>query len=383
MRTVISALFLFLTLAQFASAEDFADKRFAAVAPKVKEMIAGNELAGGVVLVAQHGKVVYLQAFGEADLNSHKPMKTDTIFRIHSMTKSIVTAAALMLYEEGKFDLDDPVAKYIPAFGERKDLTKMTVKNLMTHTSGLSYSVKKEVWNGDLEQFADNIAAAPLAHEPNTDWTYGVSIDILGRLVEIWSGDSLDDFLATRIFKPLEMNDTGFFVPKSKADRLATLYKRSKSGLEVVPTSDDKDRFVRPKLLSGGGGLVSTATDYFRFLNMIQNEGKVGDERFLKKKTVALMTSDQLPSTIGHIHFGDQQRIGVGFGLGFSVVKEESDKWDADGRLGEYGWGGAASCHYWVLPKEDLVVITLEQTMPYQWSLEKALKPLIYAALKK
>lgn len=380
MRTLLLALSFVVLVGVTLSAED---SPFAGVAPEVEKLIDQNELAGGVVLVAQHGKVVHLSAHGLADLKSKTPMKTDTIFRIHSMTKSIVTAAALMLYEEGKFKLDDPVAKYIPAFGKRDDAAKITVQNLMTHTSGLSYNVKKEWWNDDLESFTDKVAAAPLAHEPNTDWTYGVSIDVLGRLVEIWSGDTLDVFLTERIFKPLEMNDTGFFVPESKGDRFATLYKRGKDELTVIPESEDKNRFERPKLLSGGGGLVSTASDYFQFLNMIQNGGKAGKQRLLKAETVALMTSDQLPDAVPNIHFGDQQRIGVGFGLGFSVVKQESNEWDPDGRLGEYGWGGAASCHYWVLPSEELIVVTLEQTMPYDWSLEKALKPIIYEAIEK
>lgn len=379
--SIIAALLLTLITTSAHSEDAIIATSLKAIGPKTAAMIADQELAGAVTLVAHKGKIVHLQAHGLADIDAGEKMKTDSIFRIHSMTKGIVSAAVMMLWEEDRFELNDPVAKYLPEFGDREDLSAITVKNLLTHTSGLSYKDFGKYSDGDLKQFITKLTKAPLAHEPNTDWTYGVSIDVLGRLVEVWSKQSLDEFLAERIFKPLGMNDTGFSVPAEKRDRLATLYKRQGGKLQVVPVSQDRDRFTKPAFLSGGGGLVSTATDYYRFLQMIVDGGTAGDQRLLSEESIKLMTTNQLPEGIPQIHFGKQQRYGVGFGLGFCVVFAETDKWDADGKLGEFGWGGAASCHYWVLPSEDLICITLEQTKPYGWSLEKAFKPVIYESL--
>ena len=205
---------------------------------------------------------------------------------------------------------------------------------------------------------------------------------MLGRVIEVASGQKLDKFLKKRIFKPLGMKDTGFFVPEKKHGRFAQLYNSDEKGNLTIGDNDGHRDFTKPRaFLSGGGGLVSTARDYLRFLMMIQQGGKFEDKQILSRKSVQQMTTSQLPDGVPHIYFGDQQRVGVGFGFGFSVREKMSD-WDPTGRVGEYGWGGLASTHYWVSPKDDLIVITLEQTMPYSFMTEFAVKGLIYDAVE-
>lgn len=353
----------------------------------VSGLLEKNRLAGGCVLVSKDGEPVHLRAYGVSDLETGKPMTTDTIFRIHSMSKAITTATALMFFEEGKFKSEDPAAKWIPAFAKDENLAKITVADLMRHTSGLGYGpqyIEADVWGGDLQDFVDRIATVPLNHEPGKGWTYGLSIDVLGHLIEVWSGKPLAEVFEERIFKPLGMGDTAFFVSESNKHRLATLYKRDGGKLVEADDVVTANRFEPPSAPSGGGGLVSTISDYHAFLTMILAEGKSPTgQQLLKPETVRLMTNNQLPDGIPHIAFGQQQRHGVGFGFGFSVVFEESQKWDPDACLGEFGWGGAASCHYWVSPKDRLIVLTLEQTMPYDWDLEKNLKPILYQSFAK
>ncbi len=392
--TLLTPFFLLLTcLSARAKEAPKSDTRFAAIAPAVDAFIRQKKLAGAVTLVAQEGEILHLQAHGLADIASEKPMATDAIFRIHSMTKAIVTAAALMLYEESRFAFDDPVSKYLPAFAGRADLSQITVRSLMRHTSGLSYAftapqeiarkqMAANIWSGDLEDFAQRLATVPLVHPPDQGWTYGVSIDVLGYLIETWSGMRLDDFLKERIFDPLGMVDTGFYVPEPKRDRLAALYTLTEDG-DLIPANSpfSFDLFTRPKLCSGGGGLLSTATDYFRFLQMILDAGSVDGTQLLSADSVALMTTNQLPKQIPSISVTGEKRTGIGFGFGFSVVTVEAGDWDPDGKLDEFGWGGAASCHYWVSPQDRLIVVTLEQTQPYGWTLEWGLKPMIYEAI--
>ena len=215
-----------------------------------------------------------------------------------------------------------------------------------------------------------------------TVWHYSISIDLLGRVVEVASGKTLDDFFRQRIFEPLDMRDTGFFVPAEHVQRLAANYNSDGKGTLTISNAIEADRYLtKPAFYSGGGGLVSTARDYLRFLVMIAGGGQLNDKRLLKTETVALMTTNQLSKDVGWISFGKEVRGGVGFGFGFNVRDEMSD-WDPQGRLGEYGWGGAASTHYWVSPKDDLIVVTLEQVMPYQWHTELKLKGLIYDAIE-
>jgi len=234
-----------------------------------------------------------------------------------------------------------------------------------------------------LQEMASKLDGLPLLFEPGTDWTYGISTDVLGRVVEVASGQSLLEFLDERFFKPLDMKDTGFHVPADKVDRFANNYNSDGEGKLTVEDNAKTSRYlIEPPFEGGGGGLVSTARDYMRFLLMIQADGEYLGKRYLKPETVALMKNNQVPESVGWIKFGDEVRTGVGFSYGFSVRVEMSD-WDSDGRVGEYGWGGAASTHYWTSPKDDLTVITLEQIMPYSFMTELKLKPLIYDAIIK
>ena len=335
------------------------------------------------------------------DREAQKPMQPDTIFRIYSMSKAITTAAALTLYDAGKLGLDDPVAKYIPSFANLKVATTnglrapsraMTVKDLMLHTCGITYGggpdALKANWNRlkplestNLAEMCEKLSQIPLAFDPGTDWVYGAGIDVLGRVIEVVSGENLDVFLAKTIFKPLDMPDTAFTVPPEKLPRFAANYRRSTNGLVVID-APAQSHYAKPTtFFSGGGGLVGTARDYLRFLAMIEHGGALDGKRILKAKTVALMTSDQLPKEAFPIYFGAEKRAGTGFGLGFSV-RTEITSWDPAGHVGEYGWGGAASTHYWASPKDQLIVVTLEQIMPYQWDSEFGLKKIIYDAIQ-
>ena len=374
--------------------------RLAEVDTFMEHQVAARKIAGGVVIIAHEGKIGFFQAYGLADVETKQPMRRDTIFRIYSMSKAITTAAALNLVDAGEIGLDDPVSKFIPGFAELKVATPsglrsptraMTIRDLMRHTSGLTYgsgpAALKEAYgrlkpleSKDLAEMSDKLAQVPLAFDPGSDWTYSVSIDVLGRVIEVASGDPLDVFLAKKFFEPLDMPDTAFSVPPEKLPRFAANYARSADGLKVIDVPARSKYAGKVTFFSGGGGLVSTARDYMRFLTMVQNGGELDGHRFLRPETVALMTTDQLPREAFPIHFDKEKRLGTGFGLGFSVRTEDT-KWDPAGHRGEYGWGGAASTHYWVSPADKLIVITLEQIMPYQWDTEFGLKKIIYDAI--
>lgn len=356
--------------------------------------IAQRKIAGGVTLLARHGKVAHLGTYGMMDVEAGKPMTPDTIFRIASMTKPITSVAVMMLYEEGHFRLNEPVSKFIPAFKEMLVLPpedaedsaqpvpatrQITIWNLLTHTAGLTYH-----WNERLgSQYTDAgithgllqdestlaekmkiLATIPLLHQPDAEFEYGLSIDLLGYLVEVVSGMSLDAFFSERIFKPLGMNDTHFFIPETKRERIATVYKRTKDGpitrKSQEPTVDGSLIYSTdypyngPRTyFSGGGGLVSTAPDYVRFAQMMLNGGELDGVRLLSRKTVELMTLD---------HFADRN-IDFGLGLGFSVVRDESDLKDV-GSVGTFGWGGFFFTNFFIDPQEQMIGIFLCQLHP-------------------
>lgn len=367
----------------------------------MERQVADQKIAGGIVVIAHQDKVGFFQTYGSMDREANQPMRSDTIFRIYSMSKAITTAAALTLHDAGKLKLDDPVAKYIPSFanlkvaatnGLRAPNRPMTVKDLMLHTSGITYGAGPEAlktaWeqrqpmeSSTLAEMAEKLSHVPLAFDPGSDWVYGASIDVLGRVIEVASGENLDVFLRQTIFQPLDMRDTGFSVPPEKLTRFAANYRRSTNGLVVIDAPAQSKYTKATSFFSGGGGLVSTARDYLRFLAMVEHGGQLDGKRILKKDTIKLMTNDQLPKEAFPIYFGAEKRPGTGFGLGFSV-RTEITTWDSAGHVGEYGWGGAASTHYWVSPKDALIVITLEQIMPYQWDTEFGLKKTIYDAIQ-
>jgi CubicO group peptidase (beta-lactamase class C family) len=380
-------------------------EKLAQVDKIVQKLVDEKRLAGALVMVARKDKICYFETFGKMNIEKNQPMREDAIVRFYSMSKSITTAAALSLVEEGKISLDDPVSMYLPELkelqvhqnGENSAVKNpLTIADLMRHTAGLSYGF---VGDGEVEkaykqanlfdpetglaQMTTKLSKIPLRYEPATDWTYSVSIDVLGRVIEVVTDKTLDRVLAERIFEPLNMKDTGFYVPKKKHDRFAANYSPNGKGELKVIDAPETSRYGSPRrMLSGGGGLVSTARDYMRFLMAISNGGELSGQRILKPETVKLMTTNQLPKSVGWIKFGDEVRVGVGYSYGFSVRVKMSD-WDPTGRVGEYGWGGAASTHYWSSPKDDLIVITLEQTMPYSFMTEFAVKGPIYDAIGK
>lgn len=395
---VITALCLLPSCGAYAgelpitSAEDvgMSPEKLAQVKPAVQALIDNGKIAGASVIVARKGKIVLFENFGMMDRDAKKPMQPDTIFRIYSMTKPITSAAAMMLYEEEKLSLDDPVSKYIPKFkslkvyaesGKHEDQAReMSVRDLFRHTSGLTYGffgntpvdkmyMARSVfdWDSSLQDMINKLSEIPLLYQPSTKWHYSVSTDVLGYIVQKVSGQPLDKFFRTRIFKPLKMKDTAFHVPASKVDRFAACYgPKLSGGLRIVDEPAKSQYLKKPTLFSGGGGLVSTARDYMRFCRMLLNKGQLDGERLLRPETVEMMTTNQLPDSVKRDKDG-------GFGLGFSV-RLRDDKFPK----GEYGWGGAASTHFWISPRDELIVIALSQYMPYSARLENTVKPIIY-----
>jgi CubicO group peptidase (beta-lactamase class C family) len=324
------------------------------------------------------------------------------------MTKPITTVAAMILVEEGKIRLDDPVATYLPELSgmrvhagkadrdETVEATREpTILDLMRHTAGLTYGAfgdgpvdkmyrEKNMLSrdGTLKDMMEKLGKTPLMFQPGTRWHYSVATDVLGRVVEVASGKPLDEFFAERVFTPLDMKDTGFYVPADKLDRFASSHGLDKSKKLTATEPAGKSRYrTKPKMLSGGGGLVGTARDYLRFCQMLANGGELDGVRILKQETIAEMTKNQLPEEAMKTRNNGKTDVGDGFGLGFSVRVGEDDP--VTGRfVDEYAWGGAASTHFWIAPKQELVVVALEQFMPNRPLLKEAIKPLIYQAVK-
>lgn len=357
-----------------------------------------KEFAGVNLAIARGGKLAYVDSFCFRDLEAKKPMRRDTIFRIYSMTKPIASAAVMLLYEEGKFLLDDPVSKYIPGFEKLKVLARedgdglqvvdlkrhVTVQHLLTHTSGLSnnkayQAAKVFSRDGTLRDMAARLVTVPLAHQPGESWRYGQSIDVLGYLVEVWSGETFDVFLEERLFKPLGMKDTGFFVPEEKLDRVSKVYRLSDKGqIEPVPQPGDPSR--KPAFLSGGGGLYSTLDDYLRFCQMLLNGGQFNGTRLLSRATVDYMMRNHVPAGVMPPE-GPNGRKGYGFGLGGAVLLDPP----ASGTLsadGEFTWGGAAGTYFWIDRKNELVGLWLVQRPPFVPPPNKRFKGLVYQALE-
>jgi len=364
-----------------------------------------NKLAGLVTVVARRGKIAHFECFGTMDIEANKPMRLDTMFRIYSMSKPITSVAVMMLYEEGHFQLDDAVSKFIPEFKDVKvfvkkseagvEVTKpereITIRDLLTHTSGLAYGLNKDTavdemyqeekmlkWDETLEEKVGRLVKLPLANQPRSAWRYSMSVDVLGYLVEEVSGKRLDVFLEERIFRPLGMGDTGFYVPEEKMGRFAELYGREEDGdLEHNDTLYWGDFSKLPRFLSGGGGLVSTASDYIRFCQMLLNGGELDGVRLLGRKTVEFMTTNHLPDEL------IRQRTltkGYGFGLGFAVLMDVAQSGSL-GSAGEYKWGGAASTGFWIDPEEELIGILMTQFMPYTGRFTQEFKVLTYQAI--
>ena len=344
---------------------------------------------GYVMMVARHGKLVYSAAVGQRDLENKLPMTLDTRFRIASMTKPITSVAVLMLYEEGRLQLDDPVSKFIPAFADARVYTgadaagnittealkrPITIRHLLTHTSGLGYgpgydqtSPLAKTWAGLNLGGADTAAekvrkltAVPLYSQPGEAWRYSYAHDVLGYLVEVVSGMPFDEFLKTRLFDPLGMQHTGFFIPSADAPLLAGVYRHTKEGgLERVDGGPSKAPIKRPPFLSGGGGLISTAGDYLRFAQMLANGGSFAGHQYLSPVTVALMTSNQVADDAMAKYWGDNSR-GLGYGLGVAPIIDF--RWAPQANLnGDYSWGGAFDTHWLVSPRTGIVAVLFTQ----------------------
>jgi CubicO group peptidase (beta-lactamase class C family) len=346
----------------------FSGEGLAALRQQMRGLVDKGRLAGVATLVARHGQVVHFDAYGLRDLDSRAPVERDTIFRIASMTKPIVGVAMMMLWEEGKWALDDPVSKHIPEFAGLKVATggdevapssPMTMRQLMSHTAGFDASggyTDHALRAGNLQDMIHKLARLPLAFHPGTEWRYGPSVDIQGYLVEKLSGQTLDVFLRERIFEPLGMRDTGFWVDRSKAGRASKLFTYDDGGrIITAPTQVRGDLTEKPAFLSGGGGLNSTAEDYFRFCQMLLDGGEAGGRRLLKASTVELMYANVLEPgvTIG-------RTPGLGFGMDFAIVLDPAAAETAEGR-NTYYWSGAYGTWFWIDPTNDLIVVGMIQ----------------------
>ena len=388
-------------------------ERLERIAITVQRNIDDKHIAGAVTMVVRHGHVAWFKAQGMADREAAKTMRPDAMFRICSMTKPITSVAVMMLYEEGRFLLSDPVSKYLPEFKNMQVLVKpasgkpytipatneITIRDLLRHTSGITYHWNADLgpmykdanvahgllpYDGTIEDSTKRLASLPLLFNPGEKWEYGIGVDVLGRLVEVVSGKPLDEFFRTRIFDPLGMKDTYFYPPDNKLDRLATAYTYyDDKGLNRFPDTPitegaftySADYPVRGprKLFSGGAGLVSTATDYARFCQMLLESGKVGSTRLLSRKSVELMSADQL----GKISSGE----GFGFGLGFGIQGVQAPLPEL-GSVGEYNWGGFFYTEFSIDPKEQMIVIFMAQLHPTgNLTLNRQVNELAYQAI--
>ncbi len=378
-------------------------------------------LAGWLVTVSRHGRLVHVSCRGSRDLEAGLPVETDTLWRMYSMTKPITSVAAMMLYEEGAFELTDPVSEFIPSFADARvyaggsDLRPVTVPatepvriwHLLTHTAGLTYGFHRVhpadalhraagfEWGWppgtDLARACDIWAGIPLVFQPGAEWNYSVATDVLGRVIEVASGQRLDEFFATRIFGPLGMTDTGFYAPAEQLPRLAALYTRGTDGKAARLDALGGEALKPPDMLSGGGGLISTASDYHRFTQMLLHRadspgGELDGVRLLSPRTVSYMGRNHLPGgadlhTFGRPLFAEAPFLGVGFGLGMAVVIDP-----APGKVvcsaGELSWGGAASTAFWIDRAEELTVSFFTQLLPSStYPIRSQLRQLVYQSL--
>ncbi len=413
-------------------------ERLDRITDHMNQAVKDGTMVGGLGMIARNGKVVYTETYGLADREENQPMTEDAIFRIYSMSKPITGVALMILYEEGKFFLNDPVARYIPELANlevaistadgntkvasdgtnsrtigagdaskagktRKPKRQPTIRDLMRHTAGFTYGFfgntevdkmyrEKEVMGQkDLKAFVTELGQVPLQYEPGTRWHYSVSVDVQGRVVEAVSGMSFGEFLKKRLFTPLGMKDTGFIVPKDKLDRFAQIYspEGTSEGSDLFLRRNTSTKLVRsPERIDegymegatfegGGGGMVSTARDYLRFSQMMLNGGELDGVRILSPKTVELMTTNHL----GDLPMGFG-RTGVGFGLGFAVTLNQGDIGEL-GSTGEYNWGGAAGTKFWIDPQENLIGLFMVQSIPHRTRLGNEFKLLTSQSIIK
>ncbi len=390
----------------------FDAQRLARLLPWMQRHVDAGRIPGAQILLARRGRIVAHDLTGRMDVEGNRPWAGDTLARIYSMTKPVTSTALLMLYEDGLLHLDDPVDQFIPEFQDvrvlvegataidqaEKATVRLTLHHLLTHTSGLTYSFNEgvlaremserrldfSVREGDLATTVKRLSELPLAFEPGARWNYGVSTDVLGRVVEIVSGQTLDRFFAERIFGPLGMKDTFFAVPEAQVDRLSSCYMRTEDdGMSLIDPGHDS-AYLNVKQYSGGGGLVSTAADYLRFAEMLRGLGALGGARLLAPTTVGVMTSNALRGDIasmGQPVFSEVPFDGIGFGLGVAVTLDPALA-KTLGSKGDFGWGGMASTAFWVDPALELSVVFLTQLVPSSsYPIRKELRALVYSSL--
>ena len=394
--------------------------RLGRVTEHLRRYIDAGKLAGTLTLVARHGKIAYFEPLGHLEVERKRAVATDSIFRIYSMTKPIVSVGLMMLWEEGRLQLDDPVHKFIPSWRNQRVFVggnhpawktvpverPMTVRDLLSHTSGLTYgfmertnvdAAYRKLAVGDRTRpgytsrdLVEELAALPLEFSPGTRWNYSVSTDVAGHLIELISGQRLDAYLREHVLQPLGMTDTSFVVTEAQTARFAANYQRLPD--DRLKLFDDPATSVYRDcaFFSGGGGLVSTATDYLRFASMMLNKGELDGIRLLGRKTVELMTTNHLPDGQDLTYlalpgmFTETAYAGVGFGLGFSVMQSPARAQIA-GTVGEFAWGGAAGTAFWIDPGEQMIVVFMTQIMqmglPAPYPLRRELRTLTYSAV--
>ncbi|HXJ78352.1 MAG TPA: serine hydrolase domain-containing protein [Candidatus Methylomirabilis sp.] len=391
--------------------------RLARIGAHFQRYIDAGKLAGTLTLIARRGQIAYLEPQGHLEIERQRPMTEDAVFRIYSMTKPITSVGLMMLYEQGRFQLDDPVHRFIPPWKDLRVFVggnhpvwktapverPMTIRDLLSHTSGLTYGFMERT-NVDaayrklgvadrtrpgyvLRDMVETLAELPLEFSPGSAWNYSVSTDVVGYLIEVISGQRLDTYLREHVLEPLDMRDTSFVISEAQVPRFAANYERQSDGTLKLIDDPQRSLYRECTFFSGGGGLVSTAPDYFRFTAMLRNRGELDGVRLLGRKTVELMTMNHLPGDQDLTQlaqagmFTETAYGGVGFGLGFSVM-QSPPRAQILGTPGEYAWGGAASTAFWIDPAEDLVVIFMTQLMPSaSYPLRRELRILAYAAL--
>jgi CubicO group peptidase (beta-lactamase class C family) len=398
----------------------FSSERLERITQFFQREVGKGAIPGAVLLVARNGKLVYRQAVGYQDREKKIPMKSDAMFRIYSMTKPVATVAVMMLAEEGKIDLLAPASQYLPEFKDVKvgveksdpgtgrstlaleaPIRPMTVQDLLRHTSGLVYGPfgntlihqaynKANLFDNSqtLAEFVTKISRLPLSHQPGTVWEYGMSVDVLGRIVEVVSGIPFDRFIDERITKPLGMHDTAFYLNGAQVARLAEMQVDPATGKRPDFASSENLTKEKVKWFSGGGGLFSTASDYARFCQMLVNGGELDGVHLLSPKTLAVMTSDQVPPSASRVvdvqltqDLTPAPEMGQSFGLGFAV-RTDQGRTPVSGSVGDYFWAGAAGTYFWVDPQEKLfAIMMLQMNFVQAGYLRRATRELVYGAL--
>lgn len=400
---MLSVFSLFLCAIAFAG--DVSQESLDKAKAELHEAISSDSIAGGAHMVVRDGKVVYFEVAGASDIEDKTPLKADTIMRVYSMTKPITSVAAMTLHEQGKFKLDDPIAKYIPAFEKTKVLAKegdsrklvdaerqLTVRDLFRHTTGYSYGrgnpdvqdyYEKEgvLYRAPkammppkmtIKQATDGLARVPALHQPGARFTYGFNTDVLGRLIEVWSGKPLDAYMQGAVFEPLEMVDTGFSVPKEKRGRFASCHAWEGDKQVIVDKASGSPFNEGFAFLSGGGGLVSTMQDYANFCQMMVDGGEYQGKRILKEETIKLMFSDQLNGVAGDFKFG----------LGFAIADVTLGSGDQQRKATSYYWGGYANTAFRLVPDANLFQIFMRQTVPSTHRVANKLFAIVYEGVE-